>query len=210
MAIDKVMRPVALTDQAHRKEPASVKKMLKGDAHWSTHKSILGWDIDTHSTTLHLPHNLMTRLREVLAWLLPPQRRLPVRKWHQLLGELRSKSLALPGTRGLFSVLQEALCHTDAHCVRITKRIQDLALDFVKLVDSVYERPTRLQELVLTAPSDIGACDACQQGMGGVWFDTLDPTTAPIVCRERFPSHVAHALVTADNPKGTMSISDPY
>ena len=207
-AIDEVLRPVAPTDPVHRKEPASVKKMLKGDAHWSTRKRILGWDIDTCSTTLHLPHHRMTRLREVLAWLLPPQRRLPVRKWHQLLGELRSMSPALPGTRGLFSVLQEALRHTDAHRIRITTRIQDMALDFLHLVDSVYERPTRLQELVPTAPSDIGACDACQHGMGGVWFDMLDPTTAPIVWRERFPPHVVHALITADNPKGTVSISD--
>ncbi len=117
-------------------------------------------------------------------------------------------SPALPGTRGLFSVLQEALRHTDAHCIHCTKRIQDLALDFVKLVDSLYKRPTRLQELVPTAPTDINACDACQQGMGGVWFDTLDPTTASIVWRERFPSFVVHIFVTPDNPKETVCISD--
>ena len=56
--------------------------------------------------------------------------------------------------------------------------------------------------------SDIGSCDACQQGMGGVWFDAVDNTAAPIVWRQRFPADVAAMLVTANNPAGTISISD--
>ena len=207
-AIDEVMRPVSSADPVHRTEPASVKKMLKGDACWSTQKRILGWDVDTTSLTLHLPSHRMDRLREVLAWVQPPRKRLPIRKWHQLLGELRSMSPALPGTRGLFSVLQEALRHTDARRIRITSRIRALATDFLTLADSVHTCPTRLHELVPTYPSDVGACDACQDGMGGVWFDTLDACTPPIVWRQPFPPHIVSALVTADNPTGTVSISD--
>jgi hypothetical protein len=41
-AIDAVLRPLSLTDPVHRKEPASVKKMLQGDASWSTTERILG------------------------------------------------------------------------------------------------------------------------------------------------------------------------
>ena len=37
------------------------------------------------------------------------QKRTPVRKWHQVIGELQSMAIALPGARGLFSLLQEAL-----------------------------------------------------------------------------------------------------
>lgn len=166
-AIDEVLRPLSDTDSQHRKEPASVKKMKKGNACWSTQKRILGWDLDTESLTLHLPPHRLQRIQEVLAWLLPPHKRIPVKKWHQVLGELRSMSPALPGTRGLFSVLQAALQHSERHRVKITGRIQDLARDFLALVDSVHVRPTRLAELVPTSPSDIGACDACQVGMGG-------------------------------------------
>ena len=61
-AIDEVMRPVTSTDPVHRKEPASVKKMLKGDACWATQKRILGWDVDTTTLTLHLPSHRMDRL----------------------------------------------------------------------------------------------------------------------------------------------------
>jgi hypothetical protein len=54
-------------------------------------------------------------------------------------------------------------------------------------------------------PAAIGACDACQRGMGGVWFL---PDTAPIVWRTEFPLAVQRALVTSDHRRGTLSISD--
>ena len=41
-AIDQVFRPLSDADPTHRKEPASVNKMLKGHACWSTRKHILG------------------------------------------------------------------------------------------------------------------------------------------------------------------------
>ena len=37
---------------------------------------------------------------------------------------------------------------------------------------------------------------------------TLDPATLPIVWRPEFPANVTHSLITATNPKGTISISD--
>jgi hypothetical protein len=109
-------------------------------------------------------------------------------------------SPALPGTRGLFFVLQTALQHTKRHRVRLTPRIHDLARDFLALVHSVHDRPTRLQEFVPTTISDVGACDACQAGMGGVWFDVLDDRAPPLVWRQRFPESIASGLVTAANP----------
>ena len=54
-AIDDAFRPVDPSDPVHRKEPASTKKMAKGDAYWSPRKRILGWDIDTEAMTLNLP-----------------------------------------------------------------------------------------------------------------------------------------------------------
>ncbi len=93
--------------------------MLKGDAFWAPQKRMLGWDIDSETMTLNLPPRRIERLRSVLKWLQPPRKRLATRKWHQLLGELRSMSPALPGTRGLFSFLQEALSKGDSHRVRL-------------------------------------------------------------------------------------------
>jgi hypothetical protein len=206
-AIDDVFRPVTASDPVCRQEPASRKKMLKGDAHWSTQKRMLGWDIDTERLTLNLPPHRIERLQEVLTWLRPPRKRLPRTKWHQLLGELRSMSPALPGARGLFSALQAALSHGDGRRVRLNQHIYDTAADFEYLLRTLATRSTRLPELVPTWPTHVGASDACQIGMGGVWLP-VDGHTASIVWRERFEPRISRALVTLDNPSGTLSISD--
>jgi hypothetical protein len=66
--------------------------------------------------------------------------------WYQLLGELCLMAPALPGARGLFSVLQDALSKADRHRVRrITCRVWDVVADFTDIADSMRQRPTRLQ-----------------------------------------------------------------
>ena len=182
--------------------------MEKGDAHWSTRKRILGWDMDSVTLTLHLPPHRFARCKEVLSWLAPPRRkRIATAKWHQLLGELRSMSSALPGTRGLFSVLQEALSRGDRRRVRLNHHAYRTAADFRALVDSLGSRPTRLLELVPTPPLAVGASDACQVRMGGVWFDA-SATQPPLLWRQRFAPQVSAAMVTYANPTGSLSISD--
>ena len=207
-AIDAVFRPLSPADPAHRKEPASVTKMLKGEACWATTKRILGWDFDTASGTINLPPHRLDRLYELLDCISPPIKRVSVKKWHQLLGELRSMSPALPGSRGLFSLLQAALSKADRNRVRITPRVWHMAADFRAIADTLGARPTRLRELVPAHPSYIGACDACQAGMGGVWFSTSAHDTVPILWRKAFPTRVRQAMVTYENPSGTISISD--
>ena len=208
-AIDAVFRPLMPTDPPNRKEPASVKKMLKGDAFWATHKRILGWDVNTSDSTLTLPPHRLARLYELLDRISLPHRRVSVHFWHKLLGELRSMAPALPGARGLFSVLQHSLTKADRHRVRITPHVWHMAHDFRAIADSLRDRPTRLHELVPDTPAFVGACDACQSGMGGVWFrNTGTVPTQPMLWRSRFPPSVQATLVTSDQPHGTLSISD--
>lgn len=207
-AIDQVLRPLSASDPLHRKEPTSVKKLRQGDAHWSTQKTILGWDLDTVQGTLQLPPHRVARLRELLSTVQPPRKRMSLREWHRLLGELRSMSPGLPGSRGLFSILQQALSRGDRHRVRLNTHVFACIDDFTWLTSSLGQRPTRLRELVPVAPSDVGACDACRHGMGGVWFDAVAPTAPPIVWRQAFAPAVQRALITAEQPHGSFSISD--
>ncbi len=116
-------------------------------------------------------------------------------------------SLALPGARGLFSALQHTLGHVDRTRVRITAGVREAVTDFRAIADSLQARPTRLQELVPSAPTFHGACDACQQVMGGVWFPS-DPSVPPLLWRSPFPRDVRESMVTFANPKGALSISD--
>jgi hypothetical protein len=75
----------------------------------------------------------------------------------------------------LFSATQESLHRADRNRVRITGQVWDVVSDFQAIANSLGLLPTRLQELVPVSRSHflIGASDACQLGMGGVWFDLL-------------------------------------
>jgi hypothetical protein len=117
---------------------------------------------------------------------------------------------ALPGARGLFSILQDALGKADRNRVRVTQHVWHMAADFQAIADTLRDRPTRLQELVPSTPTYVGACDACQRGMGGVWFSHTGANIpmAPVLWRQAFPTNFQNALVTGAHPRGSLSISD--
>lgn len=114
---------------------------------------------------------------------------------------------ALPGARGLFSTLQDALSRGDHTRVRLNQRVFDSLADFRAIADSLRDRPTQFREpFPIGPPIAHGACNASQRDMlGGVWFLPHQP---PIVWRTPFPLPIQSALVTSDNRAGTLSISD--
>jgi hypothetical protein len=210
-SIDKVLRPLLPTDNPHRKDPISIKKLLKGDTAWATRKSILGWYIDTVARTIELPPHRLARLRELLASIPTSQRRTSRRKWQQLLGELRSMVLAIPGGRGLFSQLQSVLL--SAHDPKPTDRLQlsqpvhDQLSDFRWLADELESRPTRWAEIVDSAPTFLGTVDASGLGMGGTWLST-NSLVAPLLWLVPFSLELQNSLVSSENLSGTITNSD--
>jgi hypothetical protein len=211
-SLDRVYRKISPNDNTHRQEPASVKKLLKGDGTWATRKVILGWIIDTVQGTIELPPHRITRLQHILGSIRPGQRRVAVTTWHKLLGELRSMALAIPGGRGLFSTLQEAFRHPekDQKRLRLHKHVHDFLDDWRWLADNLISRPTRIAEVVPSQqPHTIGACDASGEGMGGVHFiSDAHNKLHPILWRQRFPATVTKNLISFNNPTGTVTNSD--
>jgi hypothetical protein len=170
-SLDEIFRPLQPGDNPHRKEPASEKKLAQGDGAWETRKLVLGWIIDTVAMTIELPPHRRDRLQALLASIDPSQKRLSVRKWQQIIGELRSMAIAIPGSRGLFSWLQETLKHQSDKRIRLTRQIHDSLDNFRALDRDILSRPTRLFELVpQDIPEILGASDACGYGIGGVAF----------------------------------------
>ena len=215
--IDKVFRPNDAEDK-NRKQPISQSKLGKGDDFWSTQKVMLGWLIDTVACTISLPRHRQERLLLLLGTI-TKRKRASVQEWHKLLGELRSMSIAIPGSRGCFSFLQHAL-RPGAKRIIITPEIQDQLLDFLYLAQDVANRPTHLAEVVPTPPTYYGAVDAAKAGMGGVWFppgkpmpNALQPTIArrlqsPCLWRFPFPNSIQSQLVSTSLPKGPITNSD--
>jgi hypothetical protein len=204
-AIDRVLRPLEDQDAPASQEAMSRKKMLKGDASWSTRKTVLGWVIDTEDQTLTLPPHREARARDLFTGL-KGARRVAESKWHKLLGELRSMVLAIPGGKGLFGILQTGFTHTEKSRIRIDGPIRDQLDDFECLVLDLGQRPTRLAEIVPDLPLLTGACDASGAGMGGVWFGTINQP--PVLWREPFPTELQQRLVSSENRNGDVTNSD--
>ena len=214
-AVDKVFRPNDDDDNQYRREPVSIKKLKQGDCSWHTNKLILGWIINTATMTITLPQHRQERLADILSSIPPTQKRISIKKWHKILGELRSMSLALPGSRGLFSTMQKALSTSVALRVALRKGVHGAINDFKWISEDIANRPTRIAELIPLLPSSLGYHDASKQGAGGVWFPTPDliprlgsSTSQPILWRLKWPQDIIDDLVSEQNPHGSINISD--
>ena len=214
-AVDTVFRPTDYYDGIHRREPVSIKKLRKGDCSWSTVKLILGWIIDTVTMTISLPPHRVTRLAEILSSLPRSQKRTSVKKWHKVLGELRSMSLALPGARNLFSSMQDALKTTKKHRICLKKEVHQALDDFRWMHADITKRPTRIAEVIPLLPSGLGYHDASGSGAGGVWYTTPDLVprqgtlpSQPILWRLQWPDDLVRSLITQHNPDGTVTNSE--
>ena len=214
-SIDKVFRPNDFYDSHHRREPISLKKLRQGDSSWNTTKQILGWTINTIAMTISLPPHRVQRLHDLLTSIPPQQKRTSVKKWHKLLGELRSMSLALPGSRNLFSAMQLALSLKTKSRINLSKGVHSALQDFRWLHHNISNRPTRIAELIPLHPCALGYHDASGRGAGGVWFPTPDLTprlgiapNTPLLWRYAWPPDITSKLITPANPHGTITNSD--
>lgn len=214
-AIDDVLRPLDDADPPSRREPVSLKKLRQGDCSWGTIKLVLGWVIDTVNMTIQLPPHRVERLAEILDSIPTHQRRTSVKKWHKVLGELRSMSLALPGSRNIFSTMQNALSQSKGARVALNKGVHDALEDFRDMYASIASRHTRIAELIPLLPIAEGHHDASGKGAGGVWFPAMHAIPRkgfkagiPVVWRLEWPQYIVDRLITDKNPRGTLTNSD--
>ena len=86
-------------------------------------------------------------------------------------------ALALHGARGLFSQMQEALCHVKGKRVILSTGIHEALDEFKWLADDVAKRLTRMYELVRLRPTVDSYHDASEYMCGGVVLP--GPTATP-------------------------------
>jgi hypothetical protein len=160
-AIDAVFRPNdSLDDGTPQKEPISLSKLQKGDALWATRKVMLSWIIDTVAETIELPDHQTERLSSLLNELLA-LRRISIKRWKKVLGELRSMVLAIPGGCCLFSTFYVALGDPSSDSrIKINRPIRDALLDLQSQAQDLGGHPTRIGELVDTLPVAYGTADS--------------------------------------------------
>jgi hypothetical protein len=140
----------------------SNKKMLKPDTTWATHKKILDCIIDTPMMTIELPPHCIERLFSLPDTVTPCYNHANVNNWQILLGELRSMVMSIPGGRGLFCILQEALVHrcdnnNRLHLIHI---VHVILHDFWWLSVDLAKRPTQIADIIpMRQPAPLEAHD---------------------------------------------------
>lgn len=167
--IDMVFREPDSLDDSWKKDPISLKKLLKGDGALETTKVILGWLVDTVAGTIALPPHRVQRLHDMLAAFPRSRKTCSKKDLHKLVGELRSMIVAIPGGLGCLSWLQERL-RSAPDRVYLNSQFKDAIDDFRWLATDIANRPTRIAEMIPEAPSYVGTSDASGRGMGGVWL----------------------------------------
>ena len=195
-ALNKVFRPLDRQGTKHRKEALSMEKLKAGDCSWYTCQTMLGCIVDYVNMTISLPPHRVVRLKEIVFSIPCTQHRVGVDKWHRVLGKLRSMALALPGDRGLFIQMQEALCHVKGKRVTLSTGVHEALKDFKWLAEDVANRPTCMYELVPLRPIVDGYHDASRYMCGDMVL--LGPTAIPWELPPQ-PS----AVRPSQKPKGT-------
>ena len=114
--------------------------------------------------------------------------------------------------------MQEALTLQMGKCISLKKGVHQALNDFRWLLKDISKRPEQIAEVVPLNPSAIGYHNASGEGVGGVWFrgpalhprhpENKEPALNPIVWRCEWPQHIQDALVTENNPFGTLTNSD--
>ncbi len=167
------------------------------------------------SLTICLPPHHVERLWEILDKIPPTQRQISIKKWHKVLGELCSMSFALPGSRNIFSTMQNVLASKTGGHLAFDKGVHHALEDFRWMQENISSHPTQIAEVVPLLPVAEGHHDSSGLGAGGIWFPSphLVPhtgftSTQPLVWWHRWPDFISTWLVMADNPHGSITNSD--
>ena len=158
-------------------ENQSLKKLNKEDSCMSTSKTVLGWNLDTGNMTVHLTQRCHQCLLAILDDILQTWKQISITRWHKVLSELRSMSLALTGSRRLCGALQ-ACFKFDRQCVCLMYVVLNFLDNVHWIAGTLHNHPTHACEVVPTSPMTVGSTIASDLGMGGTcfiptpWFDT--------------------------------------
>ena len=215
-AIHSIFPPVTVTGH-DGEDPISEKKLNQGEGVWDTRKEILGWICDGVARTIELPppkvEKLVTRITTILR-----HKHCTPSELQSLLGSLQHATLGIPSGRGLLAPLYKLLSTKDSHPPNKHKRRHTITIpttsaayrvlyDYRTLIKLIGARPTKCAQLIPGMPAYVGFCDACKYGAGGVWCSGSKPLH-PIVWRIPWPASISEALITRDNPHGTLTIND--
>ena len=192
-------------------DPISEKKLEKGEAQFSTLKTLLGFDFDGKRKTMWLEEEKRAKLLTTLkGWIRTGERErgVPFKEFESVIAKLRHAFLAVQGGRGLLSPCNRLLRkRPDVIYFHRNTPLFSAIKDMRTILRESTTRPTRCRELVAGWPDYVGICDASSFGAGGVILGELSEC-CPTVFRFQWPPDITAAVISEKNKGGTITNSD--
>ena len=140
-SIDKAFRQNDPKDK-HRKELIPIKKILQGDAAWSTHKVILGWDLDTADHLLNIPPHRVDTVPISLPSIKPQSQGIIIKQWVHIIGVLCIILPAIAGEKCMFNQTQHEFGQGRGSCIYLSSHMYNKQHTWWQLLAGLSRRPT--------------------------------------------------------------------
>ena len=193
-------------------DPISNKKLMKKDGSWATVKDILGLTFDGVNKTIWLEQDKRDALITILTgWLRTGRDKnfgIPFSEFQSVVAKVRHAFLTIPAGRGLMSQFNTILRTQPSRVFLHRNEALRIAITECRtfLRESV-SLPTKCASLVTAWPDYIGITDASSFGAGGVIIG--ENKKAPLtVFRLQWPPDITAAVVSDDNPNGSLTNND--
>ena len=192
-------------------DPISERKLIKGDAAWATTKDILGMTFDGTEKTIWLStekrdailHTLKTWIRDTKL-----RKGIPFAEFQSTLSKIQHAFITIPAGRGLLSPFYKVLTAIPTTVfLHRNSTLLKAVMDCRTFLRETVSDPTKCKSLVTGWPDIVGITDASGHGLGGVVFGE-NSAVVPTVFRLQWPDDITRAIVSANNPTGTITNSD--
>ena len=131
---------------------------------------------------MSLPPHHDKRLKSILAVIPPTKIWVSVYTWHQVLGELQSMVITLPGNVGLFSQIKESLRQVIGSRLTMIIGVHNALADFCSISEDLLDRSTQILKLVPLTPILTGNHGASGYMCGG--HGCQDPPPSHVSCND--------------------------
>ena len=147
--------------------------MAQGEATWDTTKELLGWVLNGVDYTIQLSPERCAKIVRLINKTVK-MKACPLNKFQKVAGKLQHASFGIPGGKGLFSPIYNAL-QGDPKFIILTKMLIATLKDWRTLIQHLTTHPTPVRLLVHQFPQLLQYTDACALGCGGILGPGLSP-----------------------------------
>ncbi len=190
----------------------ALKKLLKEDGKWMLEKDLLGFMFDGDEKTLWLEEPKRLALLQILKnWLRTSNRSdrgIPFDEFYSVICRIRHAFTSVPAGMGLLSHCNDVIRLNPRFVfLQRNKNLYNSISAIRTFLRETAAMPTKCRQLVLGHPHFIGIKDASSFGVGGVVVGEKDEVV-PTVFRLEWPQEIRDALISFNNPDGSITNSD--